>query len=233
MSHTSRNEHNAAILKDKERESYFQLQHHAPKVWALVNDGRVGFPLRNTKALELITFLEHAKPKNILDLGSGISTFIFTLYANKYGAKVTTIEESDEWIEKVKGWLTPFKEQPTFVKSGVMLDDEHHSLRYDADININGPYDLVFVDGPNNNTHEKYPCIDIFYLHMAPKYILFDIRVATVKVFSVSKLGSFYDQAKSMWHFSETGYVSPNSQHFTIASIRADVFDIAEEKPNE
>lgn len=66
--------------------------------------------------------------KSIVEFGAGLSTLIF----NEMGFKVTTYENSPEWIEQVK------KMNP---KCDIRLWDG-------VTCDVEGTYDLVFVDGP-------------------------------------------------------------------------------------
>jgi len=63
-------------------------------------------------SLELATFLlvtcEILKPKNILDLGSGFSSFVFRYYQARADIKPTvwSFDDNSEWLDKTKQFLS-------------------------------------------------------------------------------------------------------------------------------
>lgn len=62
-------------------------------------------------SLELSTFLlffcEYSRPRRILDLGSGFSSFVFRLHMSEANPKpeVWSVDDSAEWLEKTRGFL--------------------------------------------------------------------------------------------------------------------------------
>ncbi len=58
-------------------------------------------------AVFLRIFCEGFKPKRILDLGSGFSSFVLRSYAaTQNGVEVWTVDDSPEWLERTRVYLT-------------------------------------------------------------------------------------------------------------------------------
>ena len=55
----------------------------------------------------LLTFCDIMNPKNIDDLGTGFSSFVFRHYAAHSGSGVTvwSVDDGPEWLEKTRSFL--------------------------------------------------------------------------------------------------------------------------------
>ena len=84
-------------------------------------------------SLELAYYLEklveERKPKRILDLGSGFSSYVFSLS----DAEVWSVDKSKDWLEKTKQFFLKYK-----------LPVERFILA--EDFKFDGKYDLILLD---------------------------------------------------------------------------------------
>jgi len=62
----------------------------------------------------IFAFCDTIKPKRILDLGSGFSSFVFRLYAKKQPAKVDiwSVDDDLKWLIKTRGFLARYRLKP-------------------------------------------------------------------------------------------------------------------------
>jgi len=95
-------------------------------------------------SLELSIFLlflcDMVRPKKILDLGSGFSSFLFRLHAMAAPEKpeICSVDDSEEWLVKTAGFLTTHELPAT----NLMTWDAFSALD-------RGPFDFIFYDlGP-------------------------------------------------------------------------------------
>ena len=102
-------------------------------------------------AIELAAYVDHVRPRRILEAGSGYSTAILAAYAAQSGAEVVTLEHDRTYFRKTMRGLQ---------RLGV---DRHVDLRlvplrpywFDGrgpyqwyDSPLEGDFDFVFIDGP-------------------------------------------------------------------------------------
>jgi predicted O-methyltransferase YrrM len=108
-----------------------------------------------TKGFEFWTFLSllllYAKPRSILELGSGRSTSILADYANTYNRIFTSLETDEAWYNKATldlvclGIRRKQVHLIRFGESGRWYDIEQFKKLTDTPV----PFDFVFVDAPN------------------------------------------------------------------------------------
>lgn len=111
------------------------------------------------KAVDFWTLYTHIKkyrPKEVLECGAGVSTFVLAYAIAENGnGRVTSVDELGWWLEKVRESL------PEFLKKHVELllrekVEHRHSLfrgaRY-KDI-PDRPYDWIYIDGPTTSLGE-------------------------------------------------------------------------------
>ena len=100
----------------------------------------------------LSVLLVHARPKNILELGSGRSTSILADYANAYDAGFTSLETDRAWYNKACLDILYLNIKKQYVhligpnKAGTWYDVE----AFRKFVNTGTPFDFIFVDAPNN-----------------------------------------------------------------------------------
>lgn len=140
-------------LKQKKHEQMvemFQKEAHKlkdifPEIfeYILEHGARVDTMFKN---LELMFMLHNTKPKNILELGSGLTTAVFAKYAKATGAKFTSIEESEAYRQQTERILKKIDLSANIVLVPVIKNDKE--CYYDGI--PEDEYDFVYVDGPNN-----------------------------------------------------------------------------------
>lgn len=130
----------------------------------------------------LVVLLEKHKPKNILEMGSGSSTTIFSNYADKNAAKVTTLETDGQWATLVRRHIG---KNVTILECSASGDAQSQpkALRFDVNLG-NQEFDFVLIDGPG----DKFPGIakkegatmNGVELAIPPKMFVIDGRKTTV-----------------------------------------------------
>ncbi len=95
-------------------------------------------------SLELSIFLlfmcDMVRPKKILDLGSGFSSFLFRLHALNAQEKplICSVDDSEEWLVKTAGFLTTHQLPSTNLMTWDAFSGQD-----------SGPFDFIFYDlGP-------------------------------------------------------------------------------------
>jgi hypothetical protein len=132
----------------------------APDVYELLAARQIpwtDWSISGAMAIELTAYLERSRPKRVLEIGSGVSTVILAAYARRYPAddiKVTTLEHK---------WAYHLMTGRALRKLGLAdrVELRHARLRkqefdtgedtrwYDwYDVQLQGEFDFVFVDGP-------------------------------------------------------------------------------------
>jgi hypothetical protein len=102
-----------------------------------------GSAISSQTAEFIIDFLREKKPKNILEFGSGTSTFIFADYAKSTGAKVTSLEHLKWAMDETLDLLGEYKEYVDLRYAPINLDV---SQEYQSEIPLG--IDFVLIDGP-------------------------------------------------------------------------------------
>lgn len=167
------------------------------------------------KLTELWQLLIKYRPKSILELGPGWTTFIFDLYCKKYDAIYYGFEESEEWLEKLHN---NFKKiglsMPSILKMDKKYPNLFYEVRYDYDWDdiINSSLDFIYIDGPANTIDGKeYICsdgVDFCDIERFPsvKAVVFDIRNSSFdycdcnQLDYIAKPGYFRCPESAMYH---------------------------------
>lgn len=131
----------------------------------------------------LLELLNKHKPKNILELGSGSSTALLSDYADKNGAKITSLETDAGWATLVRKYIG---QNVSIIECSASGDAnaQPKALRFDVDLGQQD-FDLVIIDGPG----DKFPGIgkkegvtmNAVELSVLPKMIVVDGRNSTVQ----------------------------------------------------
>ena len=95
-------------------------------------------------AEELIQYVNDARPRHMLELGSGISTLLFASYAKRYGATLVSLEHHPRYYRQTKRWLQRFGLDEFVNLHYVRLNPHEATYRWTHE----GAYDFVFIDGP-------------------------------------------------------------------------------------
>lgn len=128
-----------------------------------------GWALFPDSALLLIDVVKEAKPKVVLDLGSGVSTILCGHLIKGYGGKVYSIDHDESYLKET---------QKTVKRHGLssVVELIHAPLKarkikrapykwYDFNLAEIGVIDLLIVDGPPGGTqkHARYPALPEVY----------------------------------------------------------------------
>lgn len=141
-------------------------------------DPRLPVPYLPIKAEELLRTLHAYRPGSIVEFGSGHSTAWFASYAAKTGAKVTSFEQSPEWVQKSRGFVGEIG--PSDVRLAEVREFDvggRRFARYDAEI---PSAEMIYVDGPAAaKATAGYDAIALLKVS-SPRLIVVDGRHATV-----------------------------------------------------
>ncbi len=143
-------------------------------------------------SLELATFClalcRLMKPKRILDLGSGFSSFVFRRYTKEAGGEVVSVDDDARWLGKTQQYLA--KEQLSV----------QNLFEWSNKPAVKGEFDLVLHDLGNRYTRgDVLP--DIYALAAKNGVIILDDfhkpdYAVRVKKFIVSQNNQFYSVYK-------------------------------------
>lgn len=130
-------------------------------------------------SLELSVFLtvicKILKPKMILDLGSGFSSFVFRLYALNTTEKpvVWSVDDSPEWLEKTREYLVAHN----LPAQNLVTWDTFTKQEY-------GPFDLIFHDlgGIEVREHTLKEVLGLY--HQGTKLVLDDFHSIRYKLYT-------------------------------------------------
>jgi len=114
-----------------------------------------GWDNENWSALEeyLTRILEQAfkTEGNILECGSGLSTILLGIIAQKTGGTLQSIEHSDYWAEKVTNILQKYKINSVDLITSPLKDYGNYTW-YKLPENIKNNFNMVVCDGPPADT---------------------------------------------------------------------------------
>jgi predicted O-methyltransferase YrrM len=168
----------AALFKRVGESRHIRVYRNHPLHFLLVESGwSTGWSLSNTTLLWLWGFLKRHQPSSILEFGSGMSTFLLSLYARECAAggravpKITTVEHDPAWVALAEDRLELLdtKRFVTFLlvplttdacnKSGHQCYDLQDDVLRGA-VGARGA-DLLLVDGPPGTVgrHEVVPAV--------------------------------------------------------------------------
>jgi hypothetical protein len=133
------------------------------------------------------------KPRSIIELGSGSSTAILCEYIKVANCRLTTIDESEQWLENTKKICAdPNKNiKWQFATRGENTSEKIPTCWYNFDAKEN--FDFAIVNGPSLNHDQKIRsiqvCVDALRLKFPSSKvtIAIDGRISTYR-YLVSKL---------------------------------------------
>ena len=169
---------------EEKKRIYNLLPNYEKYLFFLTNGDSIGtkkFPWREK---DIIFLLNKYKPKNIIELGSGSSTFIFSQYCKEKNSKLLSVDESKKWLELTKNALNINNLLPN---TNIVLKEsfiEKNSKGNSYQITLPKDIDLIYIDGPTDKVDGKRkPNLDILKLFnksIFPKIIAIDVRFKTV-----------------------------------------------------
>lgn len=177
-----------------------------------------------SRAIDLQLLLRRYRPKTIVEMGSGLSTVLFALYAQQRGAKLTTLEENPEWAAVTTKALRAAG-VAEFTPTVANKISDHGFVSYDA--TLPDSIDLFYIDGPANKVDgvTYHICSDILKLtsrRVLPAVIVIDGRIGTTAALLESPAGNLYD-----WHVSERALRKPRSAAISALPCRIGHHSIA------
>lgn len=147
---------------------------------------QISAPRQPLKGYDLWRLLERTRPSSILELGSGTTSAVFALWAQRHGARYRCYEHDARWAEVTRGCLREAGLDAGADAVRVVAN------RFTADGRLAGfveplpgDADFIYVDGPpcTNAAGRKVPNDDVVRLLEAggaPRAIVIDGRVDTV-----------------------------------------------------
>lgn len=154
-----------------QKRAYWELRRRAGLYAGLVSFLRQFEPNEDShkhifkKAIDFWTLYKHIrryKPREILECGSGVSTFVlaYAVLENGHG-RVTSVDELDWWINKVNESLPEHLKKCTELILSEKTEHKYFLFRGASYKDIpDRPYDWVYIDGPttslgDGNTPQK------------------------------------------------------------------------------
>lgn len=144
------------------------------------------------KYIHLYSLLDNFRPKKILEFGSGSSTGILAAYAQKFNARVVTVEDNQAWLENTRRALGDLSNRVDFVLSSAMGENGNPNRCYYR-YTPNEIFDFVYVDGPPlviNGQHDasavNWNIVEMINHGLSPQIIAIDIRLATANYIAIN-----------------------------------------------
>jgi len=97
-----------------------------------------GMAISLESSLTILSLLEYFKPKSILDLGSGFSSFLFRLYKKnaQYRVNIISVDHDIQWIQKSRIFLSYFKlDDENFILSDNFFQSKDKNKNFDFILN--------------------------------------------------------------------------------------------------
>lgn len=142
------------------------------------------------KYVHLYKLLADFKPNSILEFGSGSTTGIFAAYAQKFNARIRSIEDNPSWLENTRRALGDLTKYVDFVLSpaiGELGNPNRSFYRYTPE----EVFDFVYIDGPplvingqSDGSAVNWNIVEIIHSGLGPQTIVIDTRLATVDYIS-------------------------------------------------
>lgn len=147
----------------KQIEAYIKLRDIVGKDILAKAEPLRGYALSPDALLALVRYVQQAKPKNIVEFGSGVSTMVLTSVAASYGGKVTSFDNEELFASKTRKTLmgadniTVLTRPLTKQKFGKRTYSWYSVMDEDLPTTV----DLVIVDGPPESVQDevRYPAL--------------------------------------------------------------------------
>lgn len=114
---------------------------------------------------------EAERPSVVLDVGSGLSTAVFALYASRYGARVVSLEHDPKWRDAIRARLARVKLLSHVEIVCKPLRRMAGGVWYGVDLkNVLGDdrVQMAFVDGPPRDLGGRALVVPSIAPHLAP-----------------------------------------------------------------
>lgn len=154
------------------------------------SNGGLKNPFQHYKLFSLAQILKKEKPQAILELGTGLSTIVFSEYVrDNYDISLTCVDESKHWLENSQKLAeiddTDSRFSIVCAEKLSLIGSEFKEVKYQVDFDKD--FDCVFIDGPSLNIdgvkYKDAVNTNIFDIakRKLPRLIIVDIRRATVE----------------------------------------------------
>lgn len=153
---------------------------------AFSNSMQSGSPRQPYKGRDLWRILEQVRPQNIVELGSGTTSAVFALWAERYSASYAAFEHHPHWAKVTQSALNKAgvlkKKAPIRVVNSRVREDQG-ATGFVEKLPLGS--DFIYVDGPpcKLDSGRKVPNDDVVRFFDAggkPKAIVIDGRLETV-----------------------------------------------------
>lgn len=195
-------------------QAFRELSRKLPRVAEYIDGQPIHFSTP-FKAMELWSTLISYRPKTVLEIGSGMTTCVFALYAKEHVCKVVSVEESEEYCSKCRDRLGGLAAHVELWRKDVLLDDES-TYQF---CNVPDPIesiDLLYIDGPANIDGKlRADARNLVGGGTEPGLIMFDYSVPAVRDFS-ERFSDKYRIEESIVMNEDAWYLS-GLRHHTFA----------------
>ncbi len=99
------------------------------------------------KYVHLHHLLSSFRPKTILEFGTGSSTGVFGIYAARNGARVCSVEDSQQWLDNTRKGLQGMADSLKFILAESIAESGAPNKCYYRHTPSEA-FDLVYIDGP-------------------------------------------------------------------------------------
>ncbi len=103
------------------------------------------------------------RPRNLVDVGTGEGVSLETMIASAPGARIVTIESNKLYLQR--NWPA------NVIRVHAPLEKRTGWYAWEAIQKIGGPFDLLFVDGPEDS-NVRHLALGGFYFHLEPSSVI-------------------------------------------------------------
>jgi hypothetical protein len=157
--------------------------------------GQISSKRQPIKGYDLWKHLLNFKPKNIVELGSGTTSAIFSLYAKIYNSKYVAFESFEKWRDVTIKSISHISSDDNILFIPSQIDENNLNTHFIIPIPNN--VDFLYIDGPPCTlpNGKKVPNNDIiiaFDNYILPKFIIIDGRHETIELIKNHENFKFY-----------------------------------------
>lgn len=185
------------------------LQSEFPELAHLATGGE--FYFSTFKILDLARQLKRFQPKSVIELGTGVSTHIFDWWQRETGCSVTSVEESQQWYDKIRADLPDTKIDIVLTNKVFNAAECWYQWTTQGDRSC----DLLYVDGPANtitaDPTTPHVCNDALLIQAG--VVLFDIRVTSVMHYKQKNPDAQFTAATHLHPHIDTSLIDPDIHH--------------------
>ena len=150
------------IILDKEEKSTFENESIQSNQYVYKPNS---FSLTNIQMLQVIGILEHFKPNNICEFGTGITTDVFELYCKKYNKNLLNIEHSIKYQREHSKLFKLNKKKDIVINNIKYSQTNIYEGLEEFFKSYEKKFDLVLIDAPTGETNKyKYGRIQMIDL---------------------------------------------------------------------